>query len=252
MHKDIGKYEIFQNSPRDWKDLQNKVAKVFSDLGYNSEVEKDIETVRGKVNVDVYAVNNNGMPKSIVIGECKHWNSNVPKSIVHSFRTVVADHGANFGIIISNKGFQSGAYETVNNSNVELFNWQEFQERFKIKWLENVIKETDKIGRPLWYFTDYMGDFYDKELEKLPKEKQEKFFDLRRKYTGFAFYSIKDMYLNHFTGNIEYLDKAIDERKSKIPVDINSYSEYFDFIKEYCQDGLKEFDELFGKKVRRY
>jgi len=252
MHEDIGKYEMFESPPTNWRDLQNKVAKVFSDLGYESEVEKDIITVRGKVNIDVYAENKKEIPKSIVLGECKHWSKCVPKSIVHSFRTVVSDYGANFGIIISNKGFQSGAYEAAESSNIELLSWQEFQERFLTKWLEKVINDTDKIGRPLWHFTNYTLDFYDNELNKLSKEKQEKFFESRRRYAEFAFYSIKDMYLSRFTGEIEYLDKAIDERKLKLPIAVNSYIDYFDFIKHYCIDGLSEFDELFGKKVRRH
>lgn len=252
MHKDIGQYKIFSEPPVDWKDLQNKVAQILSDLGYETEVEKDLETVRGKVNVDVYAENKQEPPTAIIIAECKNWTTNVPKSVVHSFRTIINDYGANYGIIISKIGFQKGAYEATNNSNVELFDWNEFQEYFKVKWLETIIKDLDKIGRPLWYFSDYMGDFYDKELEKLPKNKQKRFFELRRKYTEFSFYSIKDMYLNHFTGDIEYLDKAIEERKVKIPVAVNSYSDYFYFIREYCITGLNEFDELFGKKVRRH
>jgi hypothetical protein len=252
MHKDIKMYNIFKDTPENWKDLQVKVSQIFGDLGYNCEVEKDLETVRGKVNVDVYAENIIDSPSSIIIAECKNWSTNIPKSVVHSFRTIINDFGANYGIIISKNGFQKGAYEAANNSNIQLFNWDEFQDHFKVQWLETVIKNVDKIGRPLWYFTDYMGDFYNKELEKLPKQKQERFFKLRRKYSEFAFYSIKDMYLNHFTGDIEWLDKSIDERKVKIPVTVNSYSDYFYFVREYCIAGLNEFDELFGKKVRRH
>jgi len=252
MHKDIREFEIFNEHPTTWQDLQIKVAQLLNDIGYECEIEKDIDTVRGKVNVDVYGENLIESPKSIIIAECKNWTNNVPKSVVHSFRTIIADYGANFGIIISRIGFQSGAYIAAEKSNIQLFSWIEFLEYFKIKWLENTIRLVDKIGKPLWYFTDYMGDFYDEELEKLSESKKEEFFKLRRKYTEFAFYSNKDFYLNHFTGEIEYLDQAIIKRKEKIPIQVNSYSDYFYFIRDYCEKGLEEFDALFGKKVRRH
>lgn len=252
MHRDIDKYYIFKNQPSDWKDLQVKVAQILNDIGFDTEIEMDIDTVRGKVNIDVYAENNRENPNTIIIAECKNWSKNVPKSIVHSFRTVINDYGANFGFIISKMGFQEGAYEAIKKSNVQLFDWEEFQEYFKIKWLENIIKSLDRIGKPLWYFTTPMQDFYYEELEKLPEEKKIKFFELIRKYSEFSFYSNKDYYLNYFTGEIEFLDQAIEQRKDTLPVEINSYSDYFYFIKNYCEEGIKQIDEIFGKQIRKH
>ena len=251
MHKDIGKYNIFENEPIDWKDLQIKVGQILTDIGFEVEIEKDIETVRGKVNVDVYAENNIENPKTIIIAECKNWTKKVPKTVVHSFRTVVNDYGANFGFIISKIGFQKGAYEAINKSNIQLFNWAEFQEYFTIKWIETIITSLDRIGKPLWYFTAPMQDFFDSELEKLSDSKKNKFFELSRKYSEFAFYSNKDYYLNYFTGDIEYLDQAIDKRKETLPIEINCYSDYFYFIQDYCKHGLGQIDELFGKEIRK-
>ena len=47
------------------------------------------------------------------------------------------------------------------------------------------------------------------------------------------------------------LDQAIEERKDKMPVEVKCYSDYFYFIKEYCEEGLKQIDDLFEKKLRR-
>lgn len=44
---------IFSQSPNNWKELQKKVAKVFSDMGFDTDIEKDINTVCGKVNVEI-------------------------------------------------------------------------------------------------------------------------------------------------------------------------------------------------------
>jgi restriction system protein len=50
------------------------------------------------------------------------------------FRTVVGDFGAHRGFIISSRGFQSGAYEAAANSNVDLVDWQTFQQLFVERW----------------------------------------------------------------------------------------------------------------------
>ena len=252
MHNDIDKYDIFNHEPNNWKDLQIMVGQVLNDIGFDTQIEKDIDTVRGKVNVDVYAENSRENPRTIIIAECKNWSKSVPKSVVHSFRTVINDYGANFGFIISKAGFQTGAYEAIDKSNIQLFNWTEFQEYFKIKWLETIIKSVDRVGKPLWHFTSPMQDFYDSELEKLSESKKNKFFELIRKYSDFAFYSNKDYYLNPFTGEIEYLDQAIEKIESALPIKVNCYSDYFHFIRNYCQEGLSSIDELFGKEIRKY
>ena len=251
MHIDIDKYKIFINEPINWKDLQLKTSYLLSDLGYLCEIEKDIETVRGIVNIDVFGQNLNLQPTQILLVECKQWSKNVPKTVIHSFRTVVSDSGANFGLIISKKGFQEGAIKATEKTNILLFSWEEFQEYFKIQWLKSMILSIHIIGKPLIDFTDYMGDFYNDEFDKLDDNKKEQFFNIKRKYSEFAFFCHKDYYLNYVTGEIEYLDQAIDERKTKMPIEINCYSDYFYFIRDYCKEGLNEFDNLFQKQVRR-
>ena len=121
--------------PNDWKDLQEKVAQILSDIGYETEIEKDIPTARGKVNVDVFAVDKSQSPNVCYICECKYWENKIPQTVVHSFRTVVQDYGANFGIIISKNGFQEGSYEAVNKTNISLVDWFGFQKMFEAKWL---------------------------------------------------------------------------------------------------------------------
>ena len=101
---------IYNSDPSDWRDLQKKVAKIYSDLGYETTIEKDIQTARGIVNVDVFSTKNVSYLTDTTIVECKHWNKPVPKTVVHAFRSVISDYGANNGYIISQNGFQSGAF----------------------------------------------------------------------------------------------------------------------------------------------
>ena len=47
--------------PTNWKDLQNGVQRIFRNVGLYAEVEANVETPRGSVNVDVLAID----PKSV-------------------------------------------------------------------------------------------------------------------------------------------------------------------------------------------
>ena len=45
---------LIERDPESWQDLQNLTAKIFAEMGCASEVEKEVETARGVVEVDVY------------------------------------------------------------------------------------------------------------------------------------------------------------------------------------------------------
>lgn len=75
-------------------------------------------------------------PHTIYLCECKHWQSRVPRTIVHAFRTVVADYGANVGLTVSHAGFQSGAFAAAENSNVRLLDWRSFEAMLEARWIQ--------------------------------------------------------------------------------------------------------------------
>ena len=131
---------IFSENPKDWLDLQNKVAYILSSCGYIVEIPKKIRTVRGEVEIDVYASDSD----ISIVCECKYWESNIPQNIIFSFRSVVGDIGANKGIVIAKSGFQSGAYENVRNTNIELKTWEDFSEQCVDKYLKTNIKNNFK------------------------------------------------------------------------------------------------------------
>ncbi len=82
-----------------------------SESGLSVEIEKTVVTTRGSVNIDVYAEDPEQNPTTRYICECKLWRNRIPKDVVHALRTVVADFGANWGFVISQEGFQTGAHE---------------------------------------------------------------------------------------------------------------------------------------------
>ena len=96
---------IEANPPGSWQDLEARVAQILTECGYEVESQKNVPLARGDVNIDVWA-DDHSSPQNIIVVECKHWATPVTKSVVHSFRTVVGDSGANTGLIVSSAGFQ--------------------------------------------------------------------------------------------------------------------------------------------------
>ena len=140
---------MITNKPLDtWQDLQKQVALILEESGLTAEIEKDILSVRGKIEIDVVASENIDCRTYSILIECKHWKSRIPKNVIHGFRTVVSDTGANIGYIISTNGFQSGSYEAAKYTNVRIVTWEEFQELFEEKWIEN-------------YFSKYIEEHFD-------------------------------------------------------------------------------------------
>jgi restriction system protein len=140
---------IEANPPGRWQDLEAQVAQILKECGYDVEVQKNVPLARGDVNIDVWA-DDHSSPQNIIAVECKHWATPATKNVVHGFRTVVGDSGANTGLIVSSAGFQEGAVEAAAYSNVRLLNWFDFQAMFIMRWfrqfmLPTVIEQTDAL-----------------------------------------------------------------------------------------------------------
>lgn len=135
---------ITRKMPEDWRNLQRCVARILSNCGWQVEIEHPIQTARGRVEIDVDGEENVDGRRYRVLCECKYWRQRVPQSVVHSFRTIVSDAGANAGYIISTSGFQSGAFEAIKNSNVKLVSWPEFQDDFEDTWVREWLTKAVK------------------------------------------------------------------------------------------------------------
>ncbi|WP_339192371.1 restriction endonuclease [Paenibacillus sp. FSL E2-0230] len=246
---------ILTSKTVDWKDLQRKVAQIFTDINCNARIEESIELIRGEANIDVLVEDTNMSPKLVYLCECKYWDAHIPKHVIHAFRTVVSDSGAHCGYIISKKGFQSGAYDSAIKSNIFLFSWDEFVETYEDRWLNSMIKNLDAIGKPLRDYCNPMSDFYISGLNRLDEDNKKKFEKLCSQYFWFCPYSSKDWYLEIGTGiykrsevvsAITYvIDKffEVDE--------FNSYDEFFRIMIEICQVGICKLDALLGQEFRR-
>ena len=129
-----------------WRDLQDKVAKLFSEMGYYTESPHHVELAgRGKKEVDVYIRDDRASVNQIMLVECKLWSHRVNQETVHAFHTVMLGSGANTGFIISRKGFQKGAHEAAKSTNIHLLTWEELQHKFGRQWLAHQSEKLENI-----------------------------------------------------------------------------------------------------------
>jgi restriction system protein len=175
---------ITSAEPEDWRDLQILVARTLEECGFDAETEKKVETVRGTVELDVYAEETvKGRTYSIAV-ECKNWSGNIPQHVVHSFRTVVADLGVNSGYIVAKRGFQSGAFSAADLTNIELLTWTEFQARFFEAWYDSYFTRT--VAERLDGLMTYSGPFLPAWFESMSESDKELYISYKNRFDIFG------------------------------------------------------------------
>jgi hypothetical protein len=237
--------------PEDWKGLQNGVALILQETGFEVEIEKTIQTVRGTVEIDVFAIDKTQSPEIVYLCECKYWNSPIPQTVAHAFR-VMSDYGANVGLIISKVGFQTGTNITTENTNVKLIDWFEFQELFKERWLRNFVEYLYEIAVPLVDYSEPVNGSMERIAQRLSSEGYSRFQVLKTKYFTFASLGVM----------LKFLPKSRDIPRDLMtfPVDpkifgmggkpIHSYRELGAYYSKHVSEALAKFDDLFEDKVR--
>jgi restriction system protein len=175
---------ITNRTPEDWKTLQTEVGRILSECGFSVEIERKIESTRGAVELDVYAEETIRGRRYAIACECKHWKSRIPQTVIHGFRTVVQEIGANVGYIVSLEGFQSGAIAASELTNLQLVTWQEFQLLFEESWYEEFF--THEIDRKLDGLMTYAEPFLPLWFEKMSEGDKEAYFALKERYDLFG------------------------------------------------------------------
>lgn len=235
--------------PTDWRDLQNQVAKILIECGFSVEVEKKISTARGDVEIDVFAEEDVKGRRYTIICECKHWKSRVPQSVIHGFRTVASDIGANRGYIISMNGFQAGAFSASQLTNVDLVTWLEFQGQFCETWLESYLSPTiTKRLDPLFGFTE---PIVQKWMCEIPDDQIKIIKMLRSNYLGLCILAMGFTTYSSFLRREgfpklpmrQYLSKRHNYGKNipDVVLDAIGYRELMESMLSYGEKGINEF-----------
>ena len=111
-----------------WEDYQHRTAELLRSLGFKAEVNDPLRGPNGVVHrVDVAAKTVFAGVPVLWIVECKLWNRAVPKEKVSALKDIVNDLGADRGLLMSEKGFQSGAVNLAATKNITLSSLDELR-----------------------------------------------------------------------------------------------------------------------------
>jgi restriction system protein len=103
-----------------WQEYQEEAAVFFRSLGLDASTNVPVKGARTSHAVDVLVKSTHVGFQVTWIVECKHWKTPVSKLHVLALREIVADVGADRGILLCETGFQSGAIEAAQLTNVQM------------------------------------------------------------------------------------------------------------------------------------
>lgn len=226
---------FFDSEPDTWQDLEARVHQAFEEMGYEAYRDHELETVRGRVRVDVYAVKRSTPIPTVVVCECKHWKKAVDQTVVYALRSVCADVGSHFGLVISKVGFQSGAIETRAATNVHLLNFSEFQATFFSEWKSGIFMRLAAMTDELLPLVNnrFIGKDPDleKRLEGMNVFKKYSVFFGEHRFTNFL---IEDQ-----SFPVDTIDPRGDPRQLS-PLTIRSHREFYDVCSAGAADAKRE------------
>jgi len=131
------------------------VARLFSSMSYS--VQRNIKKVgfsKTAHEIDVLATYDAPLHKNIIAIECKSHGNPIDKDVVMKLNNIVADIGADKGIVVSKSGFTSGALSYSKSSNIELWTHTKLE-----KELEKAKTNRDNLQ---------MEEFEEDEDDKAP------------------------------------------------------------------------------------
>lgn len=238
---------ITEREPSDWRGLQRDAAQVLAECGMDVEIEKTVGLARGQAEVDVHAVETVRGRSSTIYCECKHWKSSVPQQVVHAFRTVVADGGANTGYLISSSSFQRGAFAATELTNVRLVTWREFQAEFEETWVSRHLRP--RVTERLDPLLSYVEPFMPRTFSDLDERGKRAFIDLRDRHFDFgAIVMLFTTYTEGFPSRLPSL--PLEDRyrpsssKSYLPPEMLSATGYRDLMDAMIPYGERVIAEL--------
>ena len=122
-----------------WRRYQEETAEFFRSLGCEVDVEAKVRGARAEHKIDVWVRFKKFGLETMWVVECKHWTSNVTKEKVLVLKTVVEDVGADRGLLISESGFQSGAFRACERTNISLCDLETLKENAQEDLVSSVL-----------------------------------------------------------------------------------------------------------------
>jgi restriction system protein len=244
--------------PVDWRVLQDGVCRILNEIGLQAQTNVEVLTPRGRVTLDVYAIDSRNIDNILYIVECKNWNTHIPQSVVHSFTTVMHEVGANVGYIITKHGFQSGATDYMKNTNIRGITYGEFQNHYFNEWINCFFRPTiSDIADSLIQYTEPVNSYRDKYISNLTKRDQKYFSDLYNRYSLFGMCLSIIITRTPIARDIQRPDCSIEALNSTIERTVGfeyRIDKLFlrDFLLEFCgliNNITDNFNKFFGKDI---
>lgn len=142
-----------------WRRYQEEAAQFFRDLGLEAETDVTLTGPRTTHDVDVAVRSKNFGFDLLWIVECKHWNSRVGKLHVLGLRQIVIEVGADRGILLSESGFQKGAKDAANLTNVHTTSIADLRDSAKLELtrarLPNLSERHEECAARYWRYGKY-------------------------------------------------------------------------------------------------
>lgn len=149
----------------EWQRYQHEVAEMLSELGFTTKVEEAVPGIRATHDVDVTARITSAGVAQLWIVECKKWKRAVPKERILAFSAIVADVGADRGLVFAENGFQAGAIRAARNTNLTLTSLVDFRQNttdeaaaMKVRGLQDRITTLENKFHSIWDLTQEERD----------------------------------------------------------------------------------------------
>ncbi|MHC1701121.1 MAG: restriction endonuclease [Humidesulfovibrio sp.] len=241
-----------------WQELQSRVAQIFTEIGLNVEIGKQLTTARGTIEIDVYAVDSNSVDKIKYVVECKNWKKAISQTVVHAFTTVMHETGGNIGFLVSTAGFQPGALRYTKNTNIVCLSYNEFQERYINVWLAKYF--APKVGKAFDSFVQYIEPINsrrDKHFATLTDAQKASYVSLLERYKLFGMaiavqifpcYLLKSetIRITELFEMQSYLSGSIT---NGLRFDSTCFRDFQNELVQFASSVTDEFNAIFGKDI---
>lgn len=111
--------------PKDWFEFQERIKDHFVSLGAEAQTNVRVQGVRTCHDIDVFVRTRFLGEDLIWLVEAKFWKAKVTKAQVLALRAIAEDVGADRGFIVSTNGFQKGAFDAAEKTNIKLKTFEE-------------------------------------------------------------------------------------------------------------------------------
>ncbi|MFC0678001.1 restriction endonuclease [Lysobacter korlensis] len=133
-------------------DLVQAVARFYSQMGCEVQLNASLRSSSGVAEVDVLVFIGADEWAQTIMVDCRHWDSRVDSDMTHRYRDLLAENGAHEALIFSRYSFHSGALGALGRSNVRVCTWADFVRRNYESWFR--AQSTD-----LKAYSDVLVDF---------------------------------------------------------------------------------------------